>query len=350
MAYRNRRVLVTGHTGFKGSWLSLWLQRLGAQVSGLALAPETTPALYREADLDHIVDSHLVDIRDPRRVYETVQRARPDILFHLAAQSLVRASYADPVATYATNVMGTAHVLDAAWRTGVKAVVIITSDKCYAPPPPADGYREGDPMGGHDPYSSSKACAELLTASWRQSFGDAHGAPLMASARAGNVIGGGDWARDRLVPDLVRAALAGKTACIRHPDAIRPWQHVLEPLSGYLILGARLLEGDVSCARAWNFGPDITDMQAVAVVADRLCQRLDAHWQPDDGVHPAEAAVLRLDSSDARAQLRWAPRWGLDRALDAVAHWHQRHAAGEAAQALMHEQLAAYGDPLEHAA
>lgn len=328
MTYRNRRVLVTGNTRFKGSWLSLWLQRLGAQLSDLALAPDTTPALCREVDLDHIVGSHLVDIRDPDSGYETVQRARPDILSHTAAPSLVRASYADPEATYAINVMGTAHMLDAAWRTGVTAVVVITSDKCHTPPPPIDGYREGAPMSGHDPYSA-KAYTELRTASWLQSFGDAHGVPLVASALAGNVIGVGDWACD------------SKSARIHPPNTIHPWRHVVEPLSGYLIAGARLLNGDLSCARAWNLGPEITDMQALAD-----CQHLEARWQQDDGVHPAEAAVLRLDSSDARAQLRW----GLDRALDAVAHWHQRHATGEAAQTLMNEQLAAYGDPLEHAA
>ncbi len=348
--YRDQRVLITGHTGFKGSWLSLWLDRLGARVSGLALAPDTRPALYREAQLDTRIDSHLADIRDAAAVRDIVASARPNILFHLAAQSLVRASYLDPIATYATNVMGTAHVLDAAQRAGVQAVVVITSDKCYAPPPTANGYREGDPMGGHDPYSSSKACAELLTASWRDSFGHADGAPLIASARAGNVIGGGDWAQDRLVPDLIRAALAGAPTRIRNPAAIRPWQHVLEPLTGYLKLGARLLDGDATCARAWNFGPDEADMQPVSVIADRLCSRLDGHWQHDAGDHPHEAAVLRLDSSAARTHLGWSPRWTLDTALDALADWHQRHAAGESAQALMHEQLAAYGDPLESAA
>jgi CDP-glucose 4,6-dehydratase len=346
-AFADRRVLVTGHTGFKGSWLSLWLDELGARVGGLALAPATDPALFTEAGLDRCLDHHLADIRDAHAVDEIVAATRPEIVFHLAAQSLVRASYTDPLGTYAINVMGTAHVLDAAQRHGVQAVVIVTSDKCYAAPPPGRGYREGDPLGGHDPYSSSKACAELLTASWRDSF-TAHGqGPLIASARAGNVIGGGDWAEDRLVPDLVRAALAGTTTPIRNPDAIRPWQHVLEPLTGYLKLGARLLDGDAACARAWNFGPAEADMQPVSMVADRLCERLGGHWQHDAGEHPHEAAVLRLDSGDARAQLGWAPRWALDTALDTVADWHRRHAAGESARALMREQLAAYGHPLE---
>ncbi|QID17335.1 CDP-glucose 4,6-dehydratase [Nitrogeniibacter mangrovi] len=347
--YTDRRVLVTGHTGFKGSWLSAWLAQFDARVSGLALAPATTPALYTEAALDSRIDSHLADIREPAAVDAVFAATRPEIVFHLAAQSLVRAGYADPIGTYATNVMGTAHVLDAARHHGVKAVVVVTSDKCYAPPPPTDGYRESDALGGHDPYSSSKACAELLTASWRDSFSGTGDGPLIASARAGNVIGGGDWAADRLVPDLIRAALAGTTTPIRNPQAIRPWQHVLEPLAGYLRLGARLLAGDAAAARAWNFGPEATDMQPVAVIAERLCARLDGHWQPDANAHPHEAAVLRLDSTDARTRLGWAPRWPLDTALDAVADWHRRHAAGEAALELMTEQLAAYGPPLESA-
>jgi len=345
--YLDRRVLVTGHTGFKGGWLALWLNQLGARVSGLALAPTTGPALFHEAELDQCMESHLGDIRDATTVQNIVAAARPEIIFHLAAQSLVRASYADPIGTYATNVMGTAHVLDAAQRYGVKAVIVVTSDKCYAPPPPPRGYREGDPLGGHDPYSSSKACAELLTASWRNSFASKGAAPLIASARAGNVIGGGDWAEDRLVPDLIRAAFARTSTLIRNPEAIRPWQHVLEPLTGYLKLGAHLLASDGPFARAWNFGPDEADMQPVSVLADRLCTRLGGHWQHDAGEHPHEAAVLRLDSTEARTRLGWAPRWSLDTSLDAVADWHGRHAAGESARQLMTEQLAAYGHPLE---
>ncbi len=340
--YAGRRVLVTGHTGFKGSWLSAWLNQLGAQVGGLALAPDTTPSLYLAADLDDCVSSQIGDIRDNAAVDAAIRAQQPDIIFHLAAQSLVRRGYADPIGTYATNIMGTAHVLDAASRHGVRAVVIITSDKCYAPPPPADGYRETDPLGGHDPYSASKACAELITASWRDSFGAKADAPLIASARAGNVIGGGDWAQDRLIPDLIRAADAGQTALIRNPLATRPWQHVLEPLSGYLALGTRLLAGDKAATRAWNFGPEADDMRSVAELCDLMCAQLGTRWTHDASDHPDEAAMLRLDSSDARQHLHWAPRWRLAQAAAAVSQWHRRFAAGESARALMHEQITAY--------
>ena len=339
-AYAGRRVLITGHTGFKGSWLSAWLTQLGARLGGLALAPDTTPSLFVAAGLDATMDSRIGDIRDAAGVAETVGKVQPEIIFHLAAQSLVRRSYADPLATYATNVMGTAHVLDAAQRHGVRAVVVVTSDKCYAPPPPAGGYRESDPLGGHDPYSASKACTELLAASWRDSF--AANGPLIATARAGNVIGGGDWAEDRLIPDLIRAARTNQPALIRNPQATRPWQHVLEPLAGYLALGARLLAGDARAARAWNFGPDADDMLPVGEVCDRMCAQLGSRWTHDTAAHPHEAAVLQLDSRDARAQLPWTPRWRIDQAIAAVGQWHRRFAAGESARRLIREQIAAY--------
>ena len=338
--YRTRRVLVTGHTGFKGSWLCAWLDTLGAQLGGLALAPDTTPSLYTAATLDDSIDSTLADIRDAAAVDAAIGAFRPEIVFHLAAQPLVRRSYADPLGTYATNVMGTAHVLDAASRHGVRAVVVVTSDKCYAPPPPAGGYRESDPLGGHDPYSASKACAELLAASWRDSF--CADAPRIATARAGNVIGGGDWAEDRLIPDLIRAAQAGQPAPIRNPHAIRPWQHVLEPLAGYLALGARLLAGDARAARAWNFGPDADDMLPVGEVCDRMCAQLGSRWTHDTAAHPHEAPALRLDSRDARAHLPWAPRWNIADAIAAAGQWHRRFAAGESARSLIREQIAAY--------
>ena len=347
-AYQGRRIMVTGHTGFKGSWLTRWLTHLGARVSGLALPPASHPALFIEASLEHTLAHHVADVRDASAVQQIFASSRPELVFHLAAQSLVRASYEDPIGTYATNVMGTAHVLDAAQRCGAQGVVVVTSDKCYAPPPGATGYREGDALGGNDPYSSSKACAELVSASWRASFRDA-GAPRIASARAGNVIGGGDWAADRLVPDLVRAALSGAETRIRHPHAIRPWQHVLEPLAGYLNLGARLLAGDTTAERAWNFGPAAADMTSVAHVADALCERLGGVWVSDTQLHPHEAGVLRLDSTDAQSLLRWQPRWSLPETLDLVADWYRRHHDGESAQVLMDENIAAYAALLEPA-
>lgn len=346
--FRDRHVLVTGHTGFKGSWLVRWLTLLGARVSGLALAPQTAPALYDEAGLAGTMDSHLADLRSLESTCAVVDSTHPELIVHLAAQSLVRAGYADPIGTYATNVMGTAHLLEAARRAQVQAVVVVTSDKCYTPSADTAGHREGDPLGGPDPYSSSKACAELLSACWRSSFGGP-GAPRIASVRAGNVIGGGDWAADRLVPDLVRAALAGQAAAIRNPHAIRPWQHVLEPLAGYLRVGARLLEGDTRVERAWNFGPAATDMAPVSRVADALCQRLGGQWTTDGGAHPAEAPVLRLNSQDAIDQLGWHPRWPLDTTLDRVADWYQHHHEGADARSLMDAQIEAYGNPLEAA-
>jgi CDP-glucose 4,6-dehydratase len=346
--FRGRRILVTGHTGFKGSWLVRWLALLGARVSGLALAPQGRPALFDEAGLQRTMDSHLADLRSLEPACEIIGAERPALVFHLAAQSLVRAGYADPVGTYATNVMGTAHVLEAARRAQVQAVVVVTSDKCYAPAADAQGHREDDPLGGPDPYSSSKACAELLATCWRESFGGA-GGPRIASVRAGNVIGGGDWADDRLVPDLVRAALGGEQARIRNPHAIRPWQHVLEPLAGYLRVGARLLAGDRRVERPWNFGPAAADMAPVSRVADALCDRLGGQWTTDAGVHPAEAAVLRLDSQAAIEQLDWRPRWPLETTLDRVADWYRLHHQGADALALMDAQIQAYGNPLEDA-
>jgi CDP-glucose 4,6-dehydratase len=326
--WRGRRVLVTGHTGFKGSWLSTWLVQLGSDVTGVALEPETDPAMFNLLGLDKHMDSRIADIRDASAVGKVVQDCQPEIIIHMAAQALVRDSYADPVGTYMTNVMGTAHVLEAArGANNLGAVVVVTSDKCYDNREWVWGYRESDAMGGHDPYSASKGCAELVTASYRKSFGDD---VAIASARAGNVIGGGDWSRDRLIPDIVRAIAAGETVQIRNPGAIRPWQHVLEPLAGYMMLAERLYSEGDAFASAWNFGPAIGDTQPVAALVERLGRNFDAlQWQVDEGEHPHEAHFLKLDISKAVSELGYQPRVSLDTALDWTAQWYQAHFDGQ---------------------
>lgn len=322
-AYADRRVLVTGHTGFKGSWLALWLRRMGARVSALALAPDTRPSHWDLLALD--LDSEIVDIRDAAALQRAVQRVRPEIVFHLAAQALVRPSYQEPLGTWATNVMGTANLLEACRHVpGVAAIVVATSDKCYENREWHWPYREGDPLGGHDPYSASKAGAELVAASYRRSFFAQAGAPLLATARAGNVIGGGDWARDRLVPDAVRAVAAGEPLSVRNPASTRPWQHVLEPLAGYLSLGQRLLQGDAGAADAWNFGPGPQGNTDVAT----LLASLQAHWPElrwtaTGAAGPHEAGLLQLDASRARAQLQWRPVWSLQDGVAATAAWYR---------------------------
>lgn len=322
--YARRRVLVTGYTGFKGSWLALWLQALGAQVVGLALVPDTQPSHWAALQLDG-VSEHLVDLLDAKAVQAVVQQYQPEIIFHLAAQSLVRRGYREPAATFATNVMGLVHLLEAVREcSSVRVVINATTDKVYAEQAASPGYREADPLGGHDPYSSSKACAELVSDCWRKSFFvSSLSTPVsLATVRAGNVIGGGDWAEDRLVPDLVRAAIHGKALVVRNPDAIRPWQHVLEPLAGYLRL-AQLMWNDASLARAWNFGPDDDAAVSVRVITERLAR----HWsalriQADTRVQPHEAAALRLDASAARSCLGWQSVWELDETLEYTARWY----------------------------
>ncbi len=318
-----RRVLVTGNTGFKGSWLTLWLRRLGADVTGLADAVPTEPSLYRLAALGDDVPQHWVDVRDADGVAAAVRAVRPEIVIHMAAQPMVRRSFASPLQTYAVNVMGSAHVLDAV-RTcdDTRVVVNVTTDKCYENREWEWGYREDEPMGGHDPYSSSKGCAELVTAAYRSSFLAERGVRV-ASARAGNVIGGGDWGEDRLVPDIMRGALAGQAIPIRRPDAVRPWQHVLNPLHGYLTL-AQAAWDDPAHATAYNFGPDDADAQPVAAVVERLSERWDGPLAivTDEGPHPHEATYLKLDSSRAKARLGWRPTWDLARGLDATAQWY----------------------------
>ena len=339
--WRGRRVLVTGHTGFKGSWLSTWLVQLGADVTGMALEPYTDPAMFSLLGLDQHLDSRIADIRDLAAVQAIVAASRPEIIIHMAAQALVRESYSTPVETFNTNVMGTAHVLEAArGADSVGAVVVVTSDKCYENREWVWGYRESDAMGGHDPYSASKGCAELVTTSYRQSFGDR--LPV-ASARAGNVIGGGDWADDRLIPDMVRAIEAGRPVEIRNPAAIRPWQHVLEPLSGYMMLAERVFEDGDRFAGAWNFGPAIGDTQPVSALVERLSRNFDAlEWNVDTGEHPHEAHFLKLDISKAVSELGYRPRVSLKTALDWTAEWYQAYFDGQAMLDVTRRQIDAF--------
>lgn len=321
--YRSRRVLVTGHTGFKGSWLALWLNELGAEVTGIALDPDTTNNHWDLLNLKATDCRH--DIRDSEKLKSLIEAARPEIVFHLAAQSLVRRSYQKPLDTWTTNVIGTANVLDACRRAGsVKALVVTTTDKVYANQESPRGYCEDDGLGGHDPYSASKAACEILIESYRKSFLDGNNDLLLASARAGNAIGGGDWSEDRLIPDLVRAMEERKSLLIRSPSATRPWQHVLDCLAGYLTLGQRLLEGRRECAAAFNFGPDPHDNQTVAEVLGMLAGHWARFaWQQSTDPHPHESTLLHLDSSKARCMLEWRPVWSLAQTLEATATWYR---------------------------
>lgn len=333
--WQGRRVLLTGHTGFKGSWLALWLQKMGADVTGVSLDPPTRPSLYEQARVAEGMRSLRADIRDQQALLDIFREARPEVVFHLAAQSLVRRSYQEPVETYASNVMGSVHVLEAVRSTpGVKVVVNVTSDKCYENQEWVWSYRETDPMGGYDPYSSSKGCAELVTAAYRNSFFNPrshadHGVAL-ASVRAGNVIGGGDWADDRLIPDIMRAIEAGMPVRIRNPNAIRPWQHVLEPLSGYLALAEKLYSAGPEFAEGWNFGPADTDARPVQWIVDRLTRIWGegASWELDGDSHPHEAGYLKLDISKVRSLLDWQPRWTLHQALEKIVDWQRAARSG----------------------
>jgi CDP-glucose 4,6-dehydratase len=342
--WQGKRVLLTGHTGFKGSWLSLWLQSLGAQLRGVALAPPTTPSLFDEADVAANMEHRIADIRDSGAVQLQLLEFQPEIVIHMAAQSLVRLSYRQPIETYATNVMGTVHVLEAARQAGcVRAIVNITTDKCYENVERTAGYREDEPMGGHDPYSSSKGCVELLSSAWRRSFLRDAGIAI-ATARAGNVIGGGDWASDRLVPDILRALASGQAVLIRNPDAVRPWQHVLEPLSGYLVLAERLFEQGQAYAEGWNFGPSDADARTVRWIVEHLCKAWggDARWTLQGGQHPHEAGYLKLDISKAAQRLQWAPRWHLEAALSHIATWHRAWREGQDVRAVCMNQISEY--------
>ena len=342
--WNEKRVFVTGHTGFKGGWLSLWLQSLGAKVYGYALDAPTEPHLFGVARVgEDMRGNTFADIRDAGAFTRAMQAAQPDVVFHLAAQPLVRYSYAAPVETYAVNVMGTVNLLEAVRATpGVRAVVNVTTDKCYENREWVWGYREDEALGGHDPYSSSKACSELVTAAYRHSFLDAAGVAL-ASARAGNVIGGGDWAVDRLLPDFLRALDAGVALQIRSPNAIRPWQHVLEPLSGYLLLAERLFTEQAAFAEAWNFGPADEDARPVRWIVEQLVSTTPgAAWVCDATSQPHEASHLKLDSSKARARLGWLPHWQLATALDKTLEWHAAWRRGEDMHAVTLAQIAEY--------
>ena len=314
--YRGRRVWLTGDTGFKGSWLALWLHRLGAEVLGVGLEPESAEGPFVRAEVSRLIRHETADIRDAARMAELARAFAPEVVFHLAAQALVRRSYADPVETFDTNVRGTAHVLDALRLAGnACAVVVVTSDKCYANREEDYAYREDDPMGGHDPYSASKGCEELVAASYRDAFFAPGGKIHLATARAGNVIGPGDWAADRIVPDAVRAIRAGRKLSVRNPRAVRPWQHVLEPLGGYLRLGQALLEQGAAVAEGWNFGPDPASARTVGNLADRFCRAWGpgAAWEAEPNpAHPHEAHLLQLSIDKAAARLGWRPKWDFE--------------------------------------
>lgn len=342
--WSGRRVVVTGHTGFKGAWLSLWLARMGAQITGISDEAPEAPALFAAARVTGDLDRDLrLDVRDRNAVANAVSAAQPEVVFHLAAQPYVRRSYAEPVETYATNVMGTVNVLDAVRRTeGVRAAVVVTSDKCYDDRGYGRPYVEDDPMGGHDPYSSSKGAAELVTDAYRRSYFREAGAARIGSARAGNVIGGGDWGEDRLVPDIMRAALVGEVIEIRRPDAIRPWQHVLDPLAGYLVLAQALVADEPGVDTGFNLGPDPEGAQPVRAVTDRLAVLWpdDLRWEIDDRPSPHEAPSLTLNSAKAREQLGWRPRWTLDDALDAIVEWFLAYRDGDDVRATTLAQIA----------
>jgi len=347
--WASRRVLLTGHTGFKGAWLSLWLQSMDAQLTGLAPGPPTSPSLYELAAVGAAMSERALDVRDAPAVQGALREAQPEIVLHLAAQPLVRRSLRDPLGTYEINVMGTANVLEAVRRLGdtVRAVVIVTSDKCYANtaqanlPRVAPRFVETDPLGGGDPYSSSKACAELVAGAYRQAFfAAAEGSPRVATARAGNVIGGGDWGEDRLIPDIVRAVQHGEPLRVRNPRAVRPWQHVLNPLGGYLLLAERLFRSS-GLARAWNFGPPPRDARPVEWIVGRIAELWDDAftWVPETGEQPPEASYLALDSSAAEAELGWRPSWPLERALESIVAWHRALDRGQDARSLCCEQI-----------
>lgn len=345
--WRGRRVLITGHTGFKGSWLSIWLQKLGAQVSGYSLAPPPEDNLFNLAAVGERMESVFADIRDRETLRRAFDRFRPEIVFHLAAQALVRTSYIEPVETYQVNVMGTVHVLEAVRASrGCRAIVNVTSDKCYENKEWAWGYREQDPMGGHDPYSSSKGCSELVTAAYRSSFFTEQSphAVGVASARAGNVIGGGDFSKDRIIPDFMAAAAQRKPLYVRNPDAVRPWQHVLEPLSGYLLLAEKLCEQPREYAQGWNFGPAPDDIRPVRWIVERLNTHSGnrLRWEIDTRPKPHEAGLLLLDSAKARMLLGWRPRWTLDEALRMVLSWHDAHERGDSLREVVSGQIDCY--------
>ena len=342
--WRGRRVLVTGHTGFKGSWLSLWLHTLGAEVTGLSDRVPTDPSLFELARVGELVEDLRLDVRDHAAVREVFAEHRPQTVLHLAAQPIVRLSFAEPRETFEVNVMGTVNVLDAARQAeGVESVVVVTSDKCYENREWEWAYREYEAMGGFEPYSASKGAAELVAQAYRRSFFSGDEGPRIATARAGNVIGGGDWAADRLVPDIMRAALAGDEIRVRNPDSQRPWQHVLNPLSGYLML-VQALHENPDHGGGWNFGPPDEDARPVSWIIERIAELWPGELRSsfDPGPHPPEARYLKLDSSKARMALGWSPRWDLAQSLDSIVEWYRGLDAGEDMRALTLAQIEAY--------
>ena len=347
--YENRKVLITGHTGFKGSWLCLLLNNLGADIYGYALDPPTNPSLFKEAEIDDLVTSCIGDIRDYENLLQVIQKVQPEIIIHMAAQALVMESYKNPRETYEINVMGTVNLLDAARQVkSVSAIVNVTTDKCYDNKEWHWGYRENEPMGGYDPYSNSKGCSELVTSSYRNSYFNPkkynnHGMAV-ASARAGNVIGGGDWASDRLIPDCICAITLGEVVKIRSPHAIRPWQHVLEPLSGYLSLAAKLFSEGVHYADAWNFGPDDRDAKNVEWITNTICKLWgdDASFSIDNNPQPHEANYLKLDCSKAKAELSWIPKWNIETTLKSIVDWNKDFMNGQNMRNITEQQIKKY--------
>ncbi|OIO72242.1 MAG: CDP-glucose 4,6-dehydratase [Zetaproteobacteria bacterium CG_4_9_14_3_um_filter_49_83] len=343
--WKGRRVFVTGHTGFKGGWLCLWLKQLGAYVTGYALEPETEPSLFEVAGVAAGMHSVIGDIRDREKLSQAMLEAKPEVVIHMAAQALVRYSYQHPVETYEVNVMGTVNLLEAVRSSdSVQSVLVITSDKCYENKEREAGYREDEAMGGYDPYSNSKGCAELVVSAYRQSFFDNGKHVAIATARAGNVIGGGDWSADRLIPDMVRAFNAGNDVVIRNPSAVRPWQHVLEALHGYLLLLEKMAESPFAFSQGWNFGPDERDARDVAWIVERFVSVWgDANWRIEaDAGNLHEAHLLKLDCSKARRELAWLPVLELEKAMEWIAEWYRRHRDGEDMAAFSSRQLTAY--------
>jgi CDP-glucose 4,6-dehydratase len=353
--FKRRKVLITGHTGFKGSWLCLLLNQLGAEVYGYALDAPTNPSLFKEAKIEDVVTSYIGDIRDYDHLLKVLLEVQPEIVIHMAAQPLVRESYKNPIETYATNVMGTVNLLEAIrYTTSVKSVVNVTTDKCYENKEWHWGYRENEPMGGYDPYSNSKGCSELVTASFRNSFFNPkeyskHGLAV-ATARAGNVIGGGDWAEDRLIPDFIRSITKGEKLKIRSPYAIRPWQHVLEPLTGYLTLAAKLFENGIQYAEAWNFGPDDNDAKNVEWITAKICNLWgeNASYEIDNNPQPHEANYLKLDCSKAKCELDWFPKWNIETTLHRIVEWNKAFIKGEDIRTVTINQINQYFNKGNH--
>ncbi len=351
--WKGKNVFLTGHTGFKGGWLSLWLSSMGAKVTGFALAPNTKPNLFEVAQVQSLLNnSHIADIRDLASLQKAITQTQPEIVIHMAAQPLVRYSYANPVETYATNVMGTVHVLESIRNIdSVRAAIIVTTDKCYENKEWPWGYRENEPMGGYDPYSNSKGCAELVTGAYRQSYFSSdpyHRHKVgIASARAGNVIGGGDWSDDRLIPDAIKAFENNQSLMIRNPLATRPWQHVLEPLSGYLVLAQALYRDGTNFDGAWNFGPKDDDVRSVQEVVNLLIQnwRSPARWKQNSAKQPHEACSLKLDCSKARQYLGWTPKWSLEQAIEKIAQWQEAFQQEKNMQEFTFQQINRYQKP-----